>query len=103
MRILSQSIYDILQGDYCKENNLDEQDPRCAHLILTGKIVKIENDTDEATLAMESLFSRHPHMTEWPVDHSWFFCKLDIENILLLNYFGGAITVPVDDYFNAHI
>merc|ERR1712241_492733 len=67
----------MAQGDYCQENNYDEQDPRCAHLILTGTVVKIEADSQEG--------------------HGWFFCKLDIENILLLNYFGGAITVPVDD------
>ena len=80
------------QGDYCRENNYDEQDPRCAHLILTGTAVKLE-DSEEGQLSREF----------WPEDHGWFFCKLDIENILLLNYFGGAINVPVDDYFAAQI
>ena len=93
----------MAQSDYCKENNYDEQDPRCAHLILTGTVVKIEEDTEEGQLAREALFSRHPAMEFWPEDHGWFFCKLDIENILLLNYFGGAINVPVDDYFAAQI
>ena len=54
-------------------------------------------------VAREALFTRHPDMEYWPEDHGWFFCKLDIQNILLLNYFGGAITVPVDDYFAAEI
>ena len=91
------------QGDYCRENNYDEQDPRCAHLILTGTVVKIEDGSEEGKLAREALFSRHPAMEFWPEDHGWFFCKLDIENILLLNYFGGAVNVPVDDYFAAQI
>merc|ERR1712241_941752 len=65
---------------------------------LTMTMVKIEADSQEGQLAREALFSRHPDMEFWPEDHGWFFCKLDIENILLLNYFGGAITVPVDDY-----
>merc|ERR1712133_118346 len=52
----------LAQGTYCEENSLDEQDPRCAHIILTGKIVKIEGDTEEAIVAREALFSRHPDM-----------------------------------------
>ena len=89
----------MAQGEYCKENNYDQQDPRCAHLILTGVIVKVEAESKEGVQAKEALFSRHPNMDSWPEDHDWFFCKLDIQNILLLNYFGGAITVPVEDYF----
>ena len=49
------------------------------------------------------LMFRHPEMPEWPVDHGWFFTKLNITNILLLDYFGGAITVPVDEYFRATV
>merc|ERR1712241_397468 len=75
----------MAQSDYCKENNYDEE------------------DSEEGQFAREALFSRHPAMEFWPEDHGWFFCKLDIENILLLNYFGGAINVPVDDYFAAQI
>jgi hypothetical protein len=34
-------------------------------------------------------------------DHGWFFAKLNISNILVLDYFGGAKTVATDDYFKA--
>ena len=54
-------------------------------------------------MAREALFTRHPSMADWPGNHGWFFCKLDIQNIQLLNYFGGAITVPVADYFAAQL
>ena len=50
-------------------------------------------------VARAALFSRHPSMQLWPPHHGFFFCKLNITNILLLNYFGGAKTVPVEDYF----
>ena len=33
--------------------------------------------------------------------HGWFFAKLNITNILLLDYFGGAATISVEDYFKA--
>jgi hypothetical protein len=34
-------------------------------------------------------------------DHHFFFMKLNIERIRLLDYFGGAIYVNVDDYYDA--
>ena len=40
-------------------------------------------------------------MPDWPEGHNWFFAKLNITNILLLDFFGGAITVPVKEYFRA--
>ena len=33
--------------------------------------------------------------------HGWFFAKVNISNILLLDYFGGAAHIPVQEYFNA--
>ena len=32
-------------------------------------------------------------------DHHFFFMKLNIERIMLLDYFGGPIFVNVDDYY----
>jgi len=91
----------LAQGNFCSEMNYDPEDPRCAHVIFTGKFVILENDSEEANFAQEALFTRHPSMEEWPVDHGWFFAKLDIENIIILDFFGGAITVPIKDYFDA--
>ncbi len=36
----------------------------------------------------------------YSTDHGWFFAKLKIANILVLDYFGGAKSVTIDDYFN---
>ena len=33
--------------------------------------------------------------------HGWFFAKINVTNILLLDYFGGAATIPLQDYFKA--
>ena len=67
------------------------------------KILLLQEGSDEEAVAREALFTRHPSMADWPGNHGWFFCKLDIQNIQLLNYFGGAITVPVADYFAAQL
>lgn len=91
----------LAQGDYCKKNDLDAEDPRCAHLILTGKIVTLQDGTDEYNFAKDALFNRHPVMPSWPVDHGWSFRKLEIENIMLLDFFGGVKTVELNDYLKA--
>ena len=53
--------------------------------------------------AKKALFSRHPVMPDWPKNHGWFFAKLNITNVIVLDFFGGAITVPLEDYFNAKV
>ena len=89
------------QGNYCSKMNYDPEDPRCAHIILTGVFTKLDEKSKEGQFAKTALFSRHPIMPEWPEDHGFFFAKLEIKNILVLDFFGGAKTVPLDDYFSA--
>jgi len=93
----------MAQTGYCSEHHMDAQDPVCAHMILTGKIVKLDKGSEEEKYAKEALFSRHPAMVYWPADHGFYFTKLDVESIVLLDYYGGAIQVPVQDYFNASL
>ncbi|TRY68218.1 hypothetical protein TCAL_04107 [Tigriopus californicus] len=91
----------LAQGKYCDQKQYDPEDPRCAHIILTGTIQTVAHGTKEEAFAKDALFSRHPEMTDWPKDHGWFFGKMDIENVLVLDFFGGAKTVPVEEYFKA--
>jgi len=58
------------------------------------------NSTEE-NFAKRALFNRHPEMPTWPADHGWFFAKLKIGNILLLDFFGGAKKISVKEYFKA--
>ena len=53
---------------------------------------------DERKLANESLFSRHPEMKTWPVDHHWQMGTIDVKDIWLIDIFGGASTIKVEDY-----
>ena len=43
----------LAQNGYCKHNNLDTEDPRCAHVILAGEVVPLEKDSAEETFAKE--------------------------------------------------
>lgn len=90
----------LAQSGYCMAHDLDPEDPRCAHVILAGDVLKVDNNSTEEKFAKEALFTRHPAMTDWPVDHGWYFAKLNITNVILLDFFGGAIDVPLQEYFD---
>ncbi|XP_078512827.1 protein CREG1 [Lissotriton helveticus] len=88
----------LAQTNYCKKEKYDPQSPLCTRIILSGTINPVEES--EVDTAKEALFSRHPEMASWPKDHEWFFAKLNITNIWVLDYFGGMKNVTIDDYFN---
>ncbi|XP_048090985.1 protein CREG1 [Alosa alosa] len=91
----------LAQTDFCKAQGFDPQSPLCAHIILSGSVVEVQNNTIEAVVAKKSLFDRHPEMLDWPSDHNWFFAKMNITQVWVLDYFGGVKTVTPDDYFKA--
>jgi len=67
---------------------------------LAGDVIKVADNSTEQQFAKEALFTRHPVMSEWPESHGWYFAKLNISNVILLDFFGGAIDVPVQEYFD---
>jgi len=89
----------LVQTGYCAEKGYDPESPLCAHVIYTGEIARIE-DPVEAAFAKEALFSRHPQMSTWPADHGWYFARLNIENIYVLDFFGGIKTADLDEYYS---
>lgn len=89
------------QSDYCHNAGYDPEDPRCARVLLSGSIVEVKNGSAEAAFARTALFSRHPEMEFWPAGHHFFFAKLNISHIYVLDYFGGASEVSVEEYYSA--
>uniref|UniRef100_A0A8D3BDI4 Cellular repressor of E1A-stimulated genes 2 n=1 Tax=Scophthalmus maximus TaxID=52904 RepID=A0A8D3BDI4_SCOMX len=87
------------EGEFCRQMVYDPEDPRCARLTLTGKMVEVA--PEELALAKEAMFSRHPVMAKWPVGHKWFFMKLELVQVWLQDWFGGTSLVPIEDYFKA--
>ncbi|XP_023375706.1 protein CREG1 [Pteropus vampyrus] len=88
----------LAQTNFCRKHGFDPQSPLCAHIILAGTVTKV-NET-ERDIAKRSLFIRHPEMETWPSSHDWFFAKLNITNIWLLDYFGGPKIVTPEEYYN---
>uniref|UniRef100_A0A8C3G8N4 Cellular repressor of E1A-stimulated genes 2 n=1 Tax=Cyclopterus lumpus TaxID=8103 RepID=A0A8C3G8N4_CYCLU len=86
------------EGEFCKMV-YDPEDPRCARLSLTGKMVEVA--PEELGFAKEAMFSRHPVMAKWPVGHKWFFMKLELIQVWLQDWIGGVSLIPLEDYFKA--
>lgn len=87
------------EGEFCRKMVYDPEDPRCARLTLTGKMVDV--GLEELEFAQEAMFSRHPVMKKWPPGHHWFFMKLQLTQVWLQDWIGGVSLIPLEDYFKA--
>lgn len=86
----------------------DPENPPCARLTLTGVLsVVLEGDIDdednEFYFARNALFQRHSSMENWPRNHRWIIAKIDIQDIWLIDYFGGASILDVEKYRNVDL
>ncbi|KAF4030026.1 Pyridoxamine 5'-phosphate oxidase [Phytophthora infestans] len=87
------------EGEHaCK---MDVEDPTCWKITLTGKVVPVP--ADQRHYAEKVLFSKHPQMEHWPENHGFLPYVLDIENIILLDFYGGAKHVPVREYYQVKL
>ncbi|XP_049585003.1 protein CREG2 [Syngnathus scovelli] len=87
------------ESDFCRQMIYEAEDPRCARLTLTGKMVEVA--PEELAFAKEAMFSRHPVMAKWPVGHKWFFMKLELIQVWLQDWIGGTSLIPLEEYFKA--
>ncbi|XP_031481626.1 uncharacterized protein LOC116251475 [Nymphaea colorata] len=81
----------------------DPENPTCSKLTLTGKLKLIDSLSKEAELAKQALFSKHSEMKSWPADHNFQIFTLEIEDIFLIDWFGGPKPLPVADYLNQKV
>lgn len=58
-------------------------------------------NSDEFKFANRSFISRHPAATNWIHTHSFYLCKLEIVQIVVLDWYGGPHYVSNEDYYNA--
>ena len=59
-------------------------------------------DAAEKEWALQAIFSRHESMTSWPEDHDWVVAKLELADIWLIDFFGGASILDLDAYYQAN-
>eukprot|EP00794_Sanderia_malayensis_P004604 gene4604-5209_t len=87
------------QSDWCRVNKLDPEDPRCGRVHLFGNITKLT--PDEVPSAKKSMFTRHPVMAHWPESHHFFFAKIKLVKVQVLDFFGPISDVAIEDYLKA--
>ncbi|KAM5253184.1 protein CREG2 isoform 1-T1 [Hipposideros larvatus] len=95
------------EGEFCRKNIVDPEDPRCARLTLTGQMTAVS--PEEVEFAKQAMFSRfvcavksvHPVMRKWPRQYEWFFMKMRIEHIWLQKWYGGVSDISREEYFKA--
>lgn len=117
MSSLDASTQDLLHNDTCTltlsqaeincfEHGMtgayDAEDPRCTRLSLTGRMEGVK-DPQEKLFAERALVSRHPVMKQWLDLGDFHVVKLNIEMIWLINMFGGASIIDVQEYFKTSI
>uniref|UniRef100_A0A2K6QQ90 Cellular repressor of E1A stimulateds 2 n=1 Tax=Rhinopithecus roxellana TaxID=61622 RepID=A0A2K6QQ90_RHIRO len=87
------------EGEFCRKNIVDPEDPRCVRLTLTGRMIAVS--PEEVEFAKQAMFSRHPGMRKWPRQYEWFFMKMRIEHIWLQKWYGGVSNISREEYFKA--
>lgn len=79
----------------------DPENPSCAKITLVGKLKVLNGDPKETSFAQTALFTKHPEMKGWPKSHDFQIFKLEIEEIFMINWFGGPKPLTVDQYLQA--
>lgn len=81
----------------------DAENPVCARLTLTGQFSVIDTDSHEYVAIKQAFLERHPQMKYWPADHHWIVAKMEIQKLWLIDFFGGATILTVDEYYAASL
>ncbi|WMV17500.1 hypothetical protein MTR67_010885 [Solanum verrucosum] len=79
----------------------DPENPSCAKITLVGMLKVVTGDPKETSFAQTALFTKHPEMEGWPKSHDFQIYKLEIEEIFMINWFGGPKPLTVDQYLQA--
>lgn len=79
----------------------DPENPLCARLTMTGQMVMVEKGSEEFKKAQAAFFHRHPQMASWPADHGWIIGKMEIQDLWLIDFFGGAAILDIHKYKKA--
>ncbi|KAK7266218.1 hypothetical protein RIF29_18860 [Crotalaria pallida] len=82
---------------------IDPENPACSKLTLIGKLKLVYKKSKEAEFGRNALFSKHSEMKGWPKDHHFKVYKLEIDNIFLVDWFGGPKPINRKEYLHPKI
>lgn len=88
------------------KNCSDPMEPTCARLMMTGSLRKVAEGTQEHEFGQNAMFSRHPNARNMWINypyHEFYLAKVDIQYLMLQDFYGRPNVVPVEDYWAADI
>lgn len=97
------ALFSMDQNLYCTQRNIDPMEPTCARIMISGEVLRVEKGTDEFNFAASSMTDHHPASANWIDAHDFFLCKLNISQIVVLDWYGGPHFVDIQDYYKANI
>lgn len=86
----------------CTKQHVDPMEPVCGRVMISGRIKRLSEGTEVYDVAYKAFVSRHPASQDWVRAHEFYFCELDIQQIAVLNFYGGPHYVTPEDYYNAN-
>ena len=94
---ISQESLNMTRG--CALDKIDPEDPRCAKLTIAGTMTKSTGDDQQEGHA--ALIARHPQMAKWPVGHGFMVYELKINDLWMIDFYGGGGIIAPADYMKA--
>merc|ERR1719188_2066095 len=71
----------------------DPENPPCARLVLSGKMVRVAANSTEEKVANAALFAKHPSFPKYPKDHAFYTAKVEVDGVWLIDFYGGAADI----------
>lgn len=84
----------------CRAHNKDPMEPTCARAMISGNVNEVVEGKEKDS-AQKIFLKRHPAGANWIQTHEFYLCKLNIENIYVLDFYGGPHQVSAEDYYKA--
>lgn len=96
-------LFSLDQSLYCTNKNIDPMEPTCARIMMSGEALRVQKDTPEYDFAAKSMTSHHPASAHWIDAHDFFLCKMNISQIVVLDWYGGPHYVTPEDYYKTSL
>lgn len=87
----------------CRNSNKDPMEPTCARVMISGQVKKLDEYSPSYNSTLDIFIVRHPAAANWILTHHFYLCELDIQNIYVLDFYGGPHQVKPSDYYAINI
>eukprot|EP00924_Labyrinthula_sp_SR-Ha-C_P014983 maker-scaffold_9-snap-gene-4.12-mRNA-1 protein AED:0.04 eAED:0.04 QI:386/1/1/1/0/0.2/5/106/212 len=79
------------------------EEPICAKLTISGTISPMDKNDEKYSEYEKLLVNKFPQMRLWPSDHGFQVYTMEVMDLFLIDFYGGAPQISVEDYFKANL